>query len=249
MDGTWNQNVEISNTEDWILSLQRQLMDALPYYLKSTAVPAVDMRVSGYWLRLMVVQLSIHQSLLSSNATDPAMTPQYPLQFSRDLSGHSSSVSLQDTEVHGTGIVKRLFDISWTLINILDYTPIEQASFGISPRDYLQNVLQVTSRIRSAQDRSLSSLVAPQNEMLPTMPLSSIPHGQSSSTPAYFEEYFRSNQGSDRSTQLPQAPQVQSYEGLADHRYPGLLGMNSYHQGQEETDVKPSSSENSSYQP
>lgn len=52
--GLWNQSIETGNAADWISNLQNQLSAALPEYLKSTEVQAVDLQTSQKWLRVMI---------------------------------------------------------------------------------------------------------------------------------------------------------------------------------------------------
>lgn len=58
--GLWNQSIETGNAADWIASLQNQLSAALPKYLKSTEVQAVDLQTSQKWLRVMIWYVASH---------------------------------------------------------------------------------------------------------------------------------------------------------------------------------------------
>lgn len=50
----WNQSIESHATAAWISSLQKQLSEALPQYLRGTEVQAVDLKTSQQWLRIMI---------------------------------------------------------------------------------------------------------------------------------------------------------------------------------------------------
>ena len=52
--GLWNQSIENGTTAEWICNLQRQLSEALPEYLGSTEIQAVDLKTSQQWLRVMI---------------------------------------------------------------------------------------------------------------------------------------------------------------------------------------------------
>lgn len=52
--GLWNSSIENGTTAEWISSLQRQLSEALPRYLKTTETQAVDLKTSQQWLRIMI---------------------------------------------------------------------------------------------------------------------------------------------------------------------------------------------------
>ena len=52
--GLWNQSIEHGTTAGWICNLQRQLSEALPQYLRSTEIQAVDLKTCQQWLRVMI---------------------------------------------------------------------------------------------------------------------------------------------------------------------------------------------------
>lgn len=52
--GVWNQSITNGTTAEWICGLQKQLSEALPDYLRSTEVQAVDLKTSQQWLRVMI---------------------------------------------------------------------------------------------------------------------------------------------------------------------------------------------------
>ncbi len=102
--GLWNKTRAGCSTA-WLALLQKQLVDALPAYLKSTESQAADLQTSQQWLRTMVWQLSIANGNLSSTSPDLSMTFQYPIEISRDLLAATGSLSQRSMEVHGVGLV------------------------------------------------------------------------------------------------------------------------------------------------
>lgn len=102
--GLWNHAQKGCNTE-WLAQLQQQLSDALPAYLQSTESQAVDLRCSQQWLKTMVWQLSMNYGLLSTAASDSAMSFTLPIEISRNLASITSGFSQQAMEVHGIGLV------------------------------------------------------------------------------------------------------------------------------------------------
>ena len=101
--GLWNQSIEKCDP-DWIITLQRDLAQALPKYLNSTQTQAVDLRTSQQWLKIMIWQLSISHRLLSSKATDSALTFQFPVELSRAMVAETNQFPVEAMEVHGIGM-------------------------------------------------------------------------------------------------------------------------------------------------
>ena len=122
-------------------TLQKQLTESLPGYLGSTDSQTTELRVSQQWLRTMVWQLSMEKGCLSSNHEDPSFTFNYPVEISRDLINMTSGFSQQSMEVHGVGLVEKLFDVACSLTDVLSLLPTPSDPFVVGPRDYLNQFL------------------------------------------------------------------------------------------------------------
>ncbi|TKA71511.1 hypothetical protein B0A49_06877 [Cryomyces minteri] len=166
--GLWNK-ARTGCTTEWLARLQDQLANAMPAYLESTESQAVDLRTSQQWLRTMVWQLSISHGFLSSTAADHAMSFKFPIEISRDLVSVASGFSQQAMEVHGIGLIEKLFDVACTLTDVMSCVPIEQHAFEYGPRDYLNQFLSLISTLRGGQQRYLPLLVTKINDTIPSM--------------------------------------------------------------------------------
>ncbi|KAK4547028.1 hypothetical protein LTR36_001249 [Oleoguttula mirabilis] len=167
--GLWNR-AKTGCTTQWVAQMQQQLADALPAYLQSTESQAVDLRCSQQWLRTMVWQLSISHGFLSSAAAENAMSFKYPIEISRDLVASTSQFSQQAMEVHGIGLIEKLFDVACTLTDVMACVPYEHHTFEYGPRDYLSQLMSLISTLRGGQQRYLPLLVSKINESMPAMP-------------------------------------------------------------------------------
>jgi len=102
--GLWNRTRD-GAVPSWLSQLQKQLSDALPTYLESTEIQAVDIRMSQCWLKTMVWQLAISHGFISSMSSDTSLTFRYPIDISRELVELSNEFSQHAMEVHGIGLV------------------------------------------------------------------------------------------------------------------------------------------------
>ncbi|KAI9880714.1 MAG: hypothetical protein M1830_000997 [Pleopsidium flavum] len=166
--GLWNQTRAGCSTA-WLAQLQKQLMDALPTYLNSTESQAADLRTSQQWLRTMVWQLSITNGYLSSTSADVSMTFKYPIEISRDLVAVTGNLSQQSMEVHGIGLIEKLFDVACTLTDVMSCVPTDINTFEVQPRDYLNQFLGLISTLRGGDSRYLPLLLGRIDEALPAM--------------------------------------------------------------------------------
>ena len=200
--GFWNKN-RAGCTTDFLSRIQQDLSDALPLYLQSTESQAVDLRCSQQWLRMMVWQLSISHGLLSSTAADNAMSFQFPIEVSRDLLSATSQYSQESMEIHGIGLVEKLFDISCTLVDVISYVPIEQDNFKYGPREYLQQMMTLISGLRGGQQRYMPLLLSKMNDTMPNAPNYSLPSLPSSSTSDVYDGSQHANSDPDSSNSTP----------------------------------------------
>ncbi|KAK5111124.1 hypothetical protein LTR62_005323 [Meristemomyces frigidus] len=168
--GLWNK-ARSGCTTPFLAQVQQQLCDALPEYLSSTESQAVDLRCSQQWLRTMVWQLSISQGFLSSAAGESAMSFKFPIEIARDLVAATSHFSQQAMEVHGIGLIEKLFDVACTLTDVMACVPCEQHTFEYGPRDYLNQMLNLISNLRGGQQKYLPPLLTKINDSLPSMPM------------------------------------------------------------------------------
>ncbi|KAL9603992.1 MAG: hypothetical protein Q9219_000754 [cf. Caloplaca sp. 3 TL-2023] len=208
--GLWNKSrVECSTL--WLAHLQKQLTQALPTILDCTETQAADLRISQHWLRTIVWQLSITNGFLSSTSADSSMTFTYPIQIAKDLVSVTSRFSQRSMEVHGVGLIEKLFDIACTLIDVMSCVPIESPNSDIGPLDYLNHLVRLISTLRRGESRYLQLVVTKIRDTLPAHTAAAIiqpmvpikaepspetpflPHGDSS-------EYHSSNASSPYST-------------------------------------------------
>ncbi|KAL8723921.1 MAG: hypothetical protein Q9181_007082 [Wetmoreana brouardii] len=164
--GLWNKSRTDCSTL-WLAHLQKQLRQALPAVLDSTETQAADLRTTQHWLRTMVWQLSITNGYLTSTSPDSSMTFGYPIEIAKDLVAVTSQLSWQSMEVHGVGLIEKLFDVACTLIDVISYVPLESQNFSVGPQDYLNHLIHLISTLRGGESRYLPLLVTKIRDTLP----------------------------------------------------------------------------------
>ena len=174
--GLWNKARNDCSTA-WLAQLQAQLSDALPKNLNSTETQAADIVTSQQWLRTMVWQLSITNGYLSSTSPNSSMTFQYPIEIAKALMADVSLLPQQALEVHGIGLIEKLFDVACTVTDVIAYVPLDSNILEVGPSEYLNHFLRLISNLRGGGSRFLPLLLAKIYENLPSMaaPISQIP--------------------------------------------------------------------------
>lgn len=128
----WNKYRSECSTA-WLSRLQQRLIDAIPPELQTTESQFADVKITQHWLRIMVWQLSITNGYLSSSSRDTSMTFKFPIEVARDLLKDISNISLLSMEVHGVGLIEKLFDIACTLTDVIACVPIEPSNADSVP--------------------------------------------------------------------------------------------------------------------
>ncbi|KAL8765479.1 MAG: hypothetical protein Q9209_007450 [Squamulea sp. 1 TL-2023] len=171
--GLWNKSRSDCSTL-WLAHLQAQLSQALPAILDGTETQVADLRTSQHWLRTIVWQSSITNGFLSSTSPDSSMTFGYPIEIAKDLVAVTSQLSMRSMEVHGVGLIEKIFDVACTLIDVMSCVPIESQTFSVGPQDYLNHLVHLISTLQGGKSRYLPLLIAKISDTLPPYMAASI---------------------------------------------------------------------------
>lgn len=113
-------------TLSWIEQKQAQLGDDNDSWshdvLQFTDMQQVDLIITRYWLRTIIWQIALRKFALTSNPQtrdQAAMSLDYPIRISHQLRHLLTSKPQETIEVHGTGILQKIFDITCTVADIL----------------------------------------------------------------------------------------------------------------------------------
>ncbi|OBT47731.1 hypothetical protein VE00_02194 [Pseudogymnoascus sp. WSF 3629] len=197
--GLWNGTLSACSV-DWLVSLDEHVKNSASPSLDISDIQMVNLLVTQQWLRLIVWQLSNKLGFLSSVSTHESLNFQYPIQIARDLTISTCRLPQQSMEIHGIGLVEKLFDVAYVLIDVIVYTPPSVAEPPISdlgPKDYLTYILSLVAKLRGGEDRFLPLLQEKISQVLPNFlsPLTwSLPLASFLENPASPSEKFSPNE-------------------------------------------------------
>ncbi|RMD40275.1 hypothetical protein DV735_g4852, partial [Chaetothyriales sp. CBS 134920] len=197
----WNKVKADCSSEcstNWVLALQRNILTCLPAEMKTTQNQVADIKVTQHWLRTVVWQLSIMSGKLSSTSTNSALTFKYPIEIARDLQSDLRKMDLPSLEVHGIGLIEKLFDIACTLIDVIVCVPLDSSALGIAPQAVLNSYLSLITQLHGGTSRYLPLLLAKISDNIASV-TSPFPHA----TPAITQGYA----GASDKVPTPDMPQ------------------------------------------
>jgi len=134
-----------------------------------------NIRVTQQWLHIIVWQLCTTLGFLSSaSSLHDCLTFRYPIQVARDLAVITWKLPLQSMQVHGMGLTEKLFDVSYTLIDVMSCMSSTedatyQSAFEIGPKDCLKHFFLLIARLSGGHSKYLPLLLTKVEQALPSM--------------------------------------------------------------------------------
>lgn len=140
----WLDRQSASLTIAWIDKKQLEIgrdMDVWESEIRHlTEMQQVDLIVTRYWLHMLLWQMALSKFLLTSGTEEDFMSIIFPIRLSRRLRSILVSIQPEAIELHGTGIVQKVFEITNTIADIIIHIPTATIT-GESPKDHLDDFL------------------------------------------------------------------------------------------------------------
>jgi len=171
---SWNEASNPTNSMSTYTTLQTQLskpFSASPA-LPLTDIQKADILVTQQWLRLIVWQSSMRQGLLSSTSETESMTFSYPMKIAESLLGVISSLPEKSIEVHGMGIMEKIFEIGNSMLDVMhaygqSLPPLEESyGIGVDPFAFFIKTLSRTPNSQKQYANLLLQKAAEKPEIL-----------------------------------------------------------------------------------
>lgn len=109
---------------------------------------------------------------LSSETADESLSFRYPLRIAQDLAISTWKLPLHSMQMHGIGLTEKVFDIAFTLVDVIAYIPSGEAKasgFEIGPEDNLKHFLSLISQLPGGDRKYLPLLMTKVEQTLPEM--------------------------------------------------------------------------------
>ncbi|PGH03121.1 hypothetical protein AJ79_07448 [Helicocarpus griseus UAMH5409] len=167
----WNRTHSVCSAGS-LVNLEAHIQEAVPPSLDIYDDQLANLRITQQWLRTIIWQLSTTLGFLSSNSVHECMTFRYPLQIARDLAFATWKLPQQSMEVHGIGLVEKIFEVACTLTDVISCIPsteTKSTGFELGPKDYLIHFFSLIIKLRGGRTRFLPLLMSKVGQTLPTM--------------------------------------------------------------------------------
>ncbi|KAI1685826.1 c6 zinc finger domain containing protein [Pyrenophora tritici-repentis] len=146
---------ETNESTAWILQVQTRLSEAVPADLECTEAQEVQIRTTQQWLMLSIWELGVNQGLVNEVNKDPSLTYICPIDISRELLTTLQQFPKQVMQVHGVGLIEKLFDVACCLIDAFAWTNFSPDAFTLGSRDYVSCFLTLISNLSGGQSQYL----------------------------------------------------------------------------------------------
>jgi hypothetical protein len=114
-------------TPAWIESKHQELDEQdesdLHQLAALSSMQRADLVITRQWLRTLVWRMAMSKTLLSSKSSKGCLSLLFPVRLSQQLRLQVTSISREAIEIHGSGIVQKLFEITDTIADVLINIP------------------------------------------------------------------------------------------------------------------------------
>ncbi|KAF2094419.1 hypothetical protein NA57DRAFT_80228 [Rhizodiscina lignyota] len=149
-------------TPAWIERKDRELVgdsEGVPEgYALLTPMQRADLIVTKHWLRTLVWRLAMSNTLLSSQSSKECLSLLFPVRLSNQLRSEVPRISREDIEIHGSGIVQKLFEITDTIADVVIAIPaatVEETTRRVDDFDFLLRFVFTFSNLDHTRRRIL----------------------------------------------------------------------------------------------
>jgi hypothetical protein len=151
-----------SPLQESLIDLQDILKFSLPDVSDRTEIQQADLLVSRQWLKIVVWQLCVSKGLLSSSSKNESMSFRYPVTIARDVILISRLLPPKAFEANGVGILEKVFDIGWSLADVLLLYPgsLQVSSLEVGPKDCLMGLVRILATVYGGSSKYLKLLAA-----------------------------------------------------------------------------------------
>lgn len=112
-----------------------------------------DLTITRHWLVTHVWRIAMSNGLLETFATDDCLSLLFPIQLSNRLRREVSNCPIESIAIHGHGIVKKLFQLSDTVADVILQIPAFSVEDSVSRLDDLIFLLKLTFGLPSLEAR------------------------------------------------------------------------------------------------
>jgi hypothetical protein len=125
----WVDRQRPSMTFAWVEKKQAELGGDIEVWGNEisslTDMQQIDLVVTRYWLHTLLWQLTLSKLLLTSSVDGERefMSFMFPIRLSRGLRSSLATMPREAVEIHGTGILQKIFDVTDTIADILVHVP------------------------------------------------------------------------------------------------------------------------------
>jgi hypothetical protein len=173
----WLGNHDTSTvTPAWIENKHKELdnqdEDDLNQLNALTTMQRADLVITRQWLRTLVWRLAMSKTLLSSQASKGCLSLLFPVRLSQQLRQQVGSMSRDAIEIHGSGIVQKLFEITDTIADVLINIPagnLEETALRVDDFIFLLQFLFTFPTLDQTRRGILTTKLETLQNLFPTM--------------------------------------------------------------------------------
>jgi hypothetical protein len=137
-----------------------------------SSMQRADLVITRQWLRTLVWRMAMSKTLLSSKSSKGCLSLLFPVRLSQQLRQQVTSMSREAIEIHGSGIVQKLFEITDTIADVLINIPagnLEETALRVDDFIFLLEFVFTFPTLDQTRRGILATKLETLQEMFPEM--------------------------------------------------------------------------------
>ncbi|CAN6607905.1 hypothetical protein TRVA0_003S03708 [Trichomonascus vanleenenianus] len=157
----------------WIEERETELSNPDPAVESLPEIQQADLIITQQWLRMLIWQMAMSRFWLSTGISEGCMSLLLPVQIARKLRGLISRCSKESIEVHGIGILQKLFELSSAIADVIILIPaksLKESAERIDDYMWIANFLLSQSQFSKDQKDLLKEKLRRVHSVMPESP-------------------------------------------------------------------------------
>lgn len=131
-----------------------------------------DLLITRHWMRTLIWRMAMSRTLLSSGSSKECLSLLFPVRLSQQLRQLISNMSREAIEIHGSGIVQKLFELTDTIADVVIHVPaatLEETAARLDDFLFLLRLIFTFPRLDSLRQQILRKKLETLQDMFPHM--------------------------------------------------------------------------------
>ncbi|CAN6663011.1 hypothetical protein TRVA0_034S01420 [Trichomonascus vanleenenianus] len=173
MEAYLSKDSNVVINQKWFEETETQLAQSESGMESLSEMQQVDLIITQQWLRMLVWRMAMSRFWLSTGISEGCMSLLLPVQMARKLRTLISKCSEKSIQVHGTSILRKLFELSIAIGNVIILVPaksLKESAERVEDYMWIANFLLRQPQFSDEQKSQLTEKLERVYSVFPDIP-------------------------------------------------------------------------------